>query len=94
MGAFDVDADWYARHWYSPKPPTKLWRVPTALATIAVVMIAGLCTSPRLPVSSARLTPPFLQPQTITHLALPSAINAARIPDTASGGGFARTVGN
>ncbi len=64
MGPFDVNPNWFERHWYSPDPPKPMWRLPAALATIAAVMLAALYPQTPPAQYSHRLSPPFLQPQT------------------------------
>jgi hypothetical protein len=67
MGPFDVNPDWFDKHWYSPEPPKPMWRMPATLATIAVVMLAALYPQIGPSTSSHRLSPPFARLQVIPH---------------------------
>jgi hypothetical protein len=40
MTPFQPDHDWYEKHWYSPEPPTKTWRVASALVSLAAFALA------------------------------------------------------
>jgi hypothetical protein len=35
------DPDWFKKYWYSQESAKPVWRVPAALVTMAVIMIAA-----------------------------------------------------
>jgi hypothetical protein len=67
MGPFDVNPNWFEKHWYSPVPSKPIWRLPAVFATVAAVMVAVvyLQTAPNLP--SRGVSPPFAPPRMVTH---------------------------
>jgi hypothetical protein len=40
MNPFQPGHDWYEKHWYSPEPATKTWRVTSAIASVAALVLA------------------------------------------------------
>jgi hypothetical protein len=40
MNPFLPDHDWYEKHWYSPEPAKRSWRVTSVLASAAAFVLA------------------------------------------------------